>query len=241
MLKSTLPRLHRFVAARFSPEGEFGLHLTAGVALVLLAGWVFGNIAEDVVTGDRITVVDAQLAQWLHAHAAPGLTRLMILVAYWHSVAGTLAMTLLGGWWLHRRGARDWLLALAATVPGGLLLNVLLKMLFHRARPHFDDPLLTLSTYSFPSGHAVAATLVYGFAACYLMRHLHGWAARAGVILAASLLVALVAVSRMYLGVHYLSDVLAAVAEGCAWLAVCITGVSTLRRRHAARAAREAG
>jgi undecaprenyl-diphosphatase len=52
-------------------------------------------------------------------------------------------------------------------------------------------------------------------------------------------MVALVAVSRMYLGVHYLSDVLAAVAEGCAWLAVCITGVSTLRRRHAARAARE--
>jgi undecaprenyl-diphosphatase len=238
MLKTTLPRLQRFAAARFSPEGEFGLYLTIGVGLILLAALAFAHIAEDVVTGDRITVLDATLAHWLHARATPGLTRLMIVVAYWHSVVGTLVMTVLFGWWLQRRGARDWVLALAATVVGGLLLNVVLKVLFHRARPHFDDPLLTLSTYSFPSGHAVAATLVYGFVACYLVRHLHGWFARAGVILAASLLVALVAVSRMYLGVHYLSDVLAAVAEGCAWLAVCITAVSALRRRHKARTAR---
>jgi undecaprenyl-diphosphatase len=239
MLKTTLPRLQRFAAARFSPEGEFGLYLTVGVGLILLAALVFAHIAEDVVTGDRITVIDAMLAHWLHAHAAPGLTKLMIAVAYWHSVAGTSVMTLLVGWWLYRRGARDWLLALVATVVGGMLLNVVLKVMFHRARPHFDEPLLTLSTYSFPSGHAVSATLVYGFIACYLVRHLHGWAARAGVVFAASLLVALVAVSRMVLGVHYLSDVLAAVAEGCAWLAVCLTAVSALRRRRAARVARE--
>jgi undecaprenyl-diphosphatase len=238
MLKTTFPRLHRFAAARFSPEGEFGLYLTVGVALLLLAAWAFGGIAEDVVEGDRITVLDAALAQWLHAHATPRITSLMLVVAYWHSVAGTLAMTVLVGWWLHRRGARDWLLALVAAVPGGLALNVLLKMAFHRARPHFDDPLLTLSTYSFPSGHTVAATLVYGFVACYLVRHLRSPAARIGVVFAAALLVALVAVSRMVLGVHYLSDVLAAVAEGCAWLAVCITGVAALRRRHKARVAR---
>lgn len=238
MLKTTFPRLHRFAAARLSPEGEYGLYLTAGVALLVLAAWVFGDIAEDVVTGDRITVLDAALAQWLHERATPRLTQLMILVAHWHSVAGTAAMALLAGWWLYRRGAHDWLLALAAAVPGGMLLNVALKMVFQRARPHFDDPLLILSTYSFPSGHTVAATLVYGFVACYLVRHLQGWATRAGVVACACLLVALVAVSRMYLGVHYLSDVLAAVAEGCAWLAVCITGVSALRRRHKARAAR---
>jgi undecaprenyl-diphosphatase len=238
MLKTSFPRLQRFTADRFSPEGEFGLYLTAGLAVLLLAGWVFGDIAEDVVTGDRITLVDAALAQWLHERATPWLTKLMIVVAHWHSVAGTTAMALLAGWWLYARGARDWLLALVAAVPGGMLLNVGLKMMFHRARPSFDHPLLTLATYSFPSGHTVAATLLYGFVACYLVRHLRGWAARAVVVVCACLLVALVALSRMYLGVHYLSDVLAAVAEGCAWLAVCITGVSALRRRHKARAAR---
>jgi undecaprenyl-diphosphatase len=232
-------RLHRFAAARFSPEGEYGLHLTAGVALLLLAAWVFGHIAEEVVTGERITVLDAELAQWFHGHTRPPLTRLMLAVAYLHSVPGTLALAGVGGWCLWRRDAKAWLLALAATVPGGLVLNVLLKMTFHRARPHFDDPLLTLSTYSFPSGHAVSATLLYGFLACYLVRHLRAWPARLAVIAAACVLVALVAVSRMYLGVHYLSDVLAGVAEGCAWLAVCVTSMSTLRRRRAARMARE--
>lgn len=235
MLKTALPRLHRFATARLSPDGAFGLHLTAGVALMLLAAWLFGHIAEDVVTGDTITILDQRLAGWFHRHASAGLTRLMLLLAYWHGVAGTIAMALLIGAWLRRKGAQYWLLALAAAVPGGLLLNVLLKYAFHRARPHFDHPLLTLATYSFPSGHTVAATLVYGLLACYAVRHARGWGARAAALLLAAAMVALVGVSRMYLGVHYLSDVLAAAAEGCAWLAVCITAVSTLRRRRQAR------
>lgn len=234
MLKTTFPRFHRFAAARFTPDGAFGLHLTVGVALMLVAAWVFGGIAEDVVTGDRITVLDLQLAHWFHLHASAGLTRLMLVLAYWHGVAGTLVMALLIGAWWQRRQARDWLLALAAAVPGGLLLNVLLKAVFHRARPHFDDPLLTLPTYSFPSGHTVAATLVYGLLACYAVRQARAWGARVAAVALACGMVALVGVSRMVLGVHYLSDVLAAVAEGCAWLAVCITAVSTLRRRRAA-------
>lgn len=231
MLKTTFPRFKHFAAARVAPDGQFGLHLTIGVALMVLAAWIFGAIAEDVVTGDRITVLDQQLASWFHLHASAGMTHLALLLAYWHSVIGTLVMALLIGAWWRRRNERGWLLALAATVPGGLVLNVLLKYVFHRARPHFDDPLLTLPTYSFPSGHAVAATLVYGLLACYAVRHARAAGARVGAVALACLMVALVGVSRMYLGVHYLSDVLGGVAEGCAWLAVCITATSTLRRR----------
>jgi membrane-associated phospholipid phosphatase len=237
MLKKTLPRLHRFAAARFSPEGEFGLHLTLGVVLMLAAAWVFAGIAEDVVEGDRITLLDTWLAHWFHDHATAGMTRLMLFISHAQGVAGTIAVTLLLGWWFHRQRERDWLLALAVTVPGGMLLNTVLKFVFHRARPHFDHPLLELSTYSFPSGHAVHATLVYGLLACYLMRRVHSRPGRIAIVVAACLLVALVALSRMYLGVHYLSDVLAAIAEGCAWLAVCLTAVSTLRRHARARAA----
>ncbi len=234
MQKTTFPRFKNFAAARVAPDGQFGLHLTIGVALMLLAAWIFGGIAEDVVTGDRITVLDQQLAHWFHLHASTGPTRLALLLAYWHSVIGTLVMALLIGAWWRRRNERDWLVALAATVPGGLVLNVLLKYAFHRARPHFDDPLLTLPTYSFPSGHAVAATLVYGLLACYAVRHARAARTRVAAVALACLMVALVGVSRMYLGVHYLSDVLGGAAEGCAWLAVCITAVATLRRRRTA-------
>jgi undecaprenyl-diphosphatase len=76
----------------------------------------------------------------------------------------------------------------------------------------------------------------YGLLACYLVRRVRGWPARAGIVAACVMMVMLVALSRMYLGVHYLSDVLAAAAEGAAWLAICITAVSTLQRRRIARA-----
>jgi len=95
--------------------------------------------------------------------------------------------------------------------------------------------LLSLLTYSFPSGHTAAATVFYGLLACYLVRRVHAWRARVAIALAAAAMVVLVALSRMYLGAHYLSDVLAAAAEGAAWLAICITAVSTLHRRRLAR------
>lgn len=242
MDKSLTARLHRFAAARVSPEEEFGLHLTVGVLVLLLAMAGFARIAGAVVAGAPITLLDLELANWLHAHAHESflLRNFMMGITHLHSTPGMLTLTALAGWWFYRRGARHWMLTLLATVPGGMVLNVLMKHTFERARPHFDEPLLTLSTYSFPSGHTAAATLFYGLLACYLTRHARGWARRAGIVLLACLMVALVAGSRLYLGAHYLSDVLAATAEGCAWLSICVTGVATLRRRQAARARRSA-
>jgi membrane-associated phospholipid phosphatase len=236
MMKSTYPRLHKFLAARLSPEGAAGLHLTIGLILMVAAAWIFGSIAEDVVSADDITRLDVTLANWFHAHASPGLTRFMLLITHWHGVAGVSAMVVLVATYFYRRHARYWLFTLIATVPCGMLLNVLLKYTFQRARPTFDQPLLTLTSYSFPSGHTASATLFYGLLASYLVCTHKGWGVRAAIIVAACAMVALVGLSRMYLGVHFLSDVLAAVAEGCGWLAVCITAGSTLRRRHAARA-----
>lgn len=236
-----LSRLHRFVAARLSPEGETGLHLTVGVVLMLIAAWVFGGIAEDVVTGDSITLLDVWLAQWLHAHASASVTRFMLFVTHWHGMIGSSVMALALAAYFHLRRQHYWLLALIAVVPGGMLLNVLLKYVFQRARPSFDDPLLTLATYSFPSGHTANAALLYGLLACWLLVRLRGVGGRAAAIAGAVLMVALVGASRMYLGVHYLTDVLAATAEGCTWLAVCITAISTLRRRREGRALQDNG
>ncbi len=240
MDKSLTSRLHRFAAARVSPEEEFGLHLTVGVLVLLLAMAGFARIAGAVVAGAPITQFDVDLANWLHAHAHDNdvLRSFLMVITQLHSTPGVLGLTALAGWWLVRRGARHWMLTLLVTVPGGMVLNVLMKHTFERARPHFDEPILTLTTYSFPSGHTVAATLLYGLLACYLARHAHRWSARAGWTLLACLMVALVAGSRLYLGAHYLSDVLAAMAEGCAWLSICVTGVATLRRRQAAHARR---
>ena len=238
MTKYILPRLHRFAAARFSPEGVYGLHLTAGVVMLLLATAVFAQMAGAVVAGAPITQLDVEVANWLHAHARAneGLRAFLMLLTHMHSTPGILAMALLAGIWLLRRGHRYWTVALLASVPGGQILNVLLKHSFERARPHFAEPLLELSTYSFPSGHAMGATVLYGFLACYAARQARSWWGRVLPFALALAMVATVAFSRMYLGVHYLSDVLAAFAEGCGWLAICITGAATFHRRRRARA-----
>lgn len=243
MLNTHHSRLHRFAAARFSPEGEFGLHLTVGVLLLLAAMAVFGRLAGAVVAGAPITQTDLEVANWLHQHARQGglLRDFLLLITHIHSTPGMLTLTALAGVWLYKRGHRYWILALLASVPGGMLLNVGLKHTFERARPHFEEPILTLSTYSFPSGHAMASTVFYGLLACYAARYARGWWGRVLPFVLAGAMIFTVAFSRMYLGAHYLSDVLAAFAEGCGWLAICIPAAATLNRRRAARQRREEG
>jgi undecaprenyl-diphosphatase len=235
MWSGMLTSLHRFLMKRFSPKEEMGLQFTIGIVLILCAALAFGEIAEDVVEGDTITLIDVQLAHWFRAHATAGFTHLMLFVTHWNGIAGSSVMGALLALWFWRRKAHYWLVVVLVAVPGGMLLNVALKHIFRRARPSLEDPLLTLSTYSFPSGHTAAATVFYGLLACYLLRRVQAWPARAAIVVACCLMVGLVALSRMYLGVHYLSDVLAATAEGAAWLATCITAVSTLQRRRMAR------
>jgi undecaprenyl-diphosphatase len=179
------------------------------------------------------TPTDVALAAWLHAHAqqSPAFTQAMLYITDFHS---NLAISLMSAaiaavLWRERR--RDWLVTLLITVPAGLAINVVIKHLFARARPTWDDPLLELATFSFPSGHVAGATLFYGFLAAYLLHGVEDRAMRAAGIAVAALLVALVAFSRLYLGVHYLTDVIGALAWSLAWLTLCLN----LRKRPLAR------
>jgi undecaprenyl-diphosphatase len=238
MKKKLHLRLGRFIAARCSPEGEFGLHLTQGVLLLLLAAWIFGSIADQVMGTSTalgwIHWLDSEFAHYLQAQATPMLTALMLVVTHVHGILGICVLGVLLCCYFASKKMYYWLLTTALTIPGGLLLNWLMKYTFVRARPSSEDAILTLATYSFPSGHTAAATLLYGLIAAYLVCLSPRLGVRAAIIAGAVLMVALVGVSRVYLGVHYPSDVLAAVFESCGWLAVCITASSTLRRRRAA-------
>ena len=209
-----------------SRRAELGLRLGVGASVLIAAAWLFGAIAEDVVTSDRLTVLDVQVARWLRAHATPELTRWMLLVTDLHSTiavscyAGVVAAAL--AW------RRQWrhLATVFVCVAGGLTLNVLMKLAFHRARPVLDDPLLTLTSYSFPSGHVAGSTLMYGLIVAWTFTRTRRPLVRAAVAVAAASAIALVAFTRMYLGVHYLSDVGAAFAEGVAWLALCLSALA---------------
>ena len=216
-----------FVRARLSAHSYLGLQLLVGAVVLTGFAWLFGGIAEDVVTGDSITVLDVQLAQWFHTHASPALTRVMQVLSDLNGVLAIAVLTALAAALLASRRSWTWLLVLVLVVPGGMLVNSLMKLAFHRARPSFDHPLVVLNTFSFPSGHVAGATLFYGFLVAFFVAHSGDWHRKVMALLAALAMIALVALSRMYLGAHYLSDVLAAFAEGSAWLTLCVIGVQT--------------
>jgi membrane-associated phospholipid phosphatase len=216
-----------FIQARLAPGGYLGLQLTLGALTLLGASWLFGGIAEDVLSGDPLTQLDLQVAQWFHVHATAPVTRAMLVLTHLHDPSSVITAVLLLALLLAWRRNWYWLIAVALCVPLGMGLNVLMKYAFQRARPSFDDPLLMLTTYSFPSGHVAGATLFYGVLAALLVTRITQWRWRLLIVLAALFMVLMVALTRLYLGVHYLSDVLAAFAEAVAWLALCMTGLHT--------------
>ena len=204
-------------------KGFLGPHLVAGFIIFATMTFTLWEISEDINKREPLTVADAQVSTWLHLRTLPWLTSAMFAVTSLGSSLVASCIAVVFGVYLIWRRRWYWLATFLSSVYGGMLLNRILKYVFQRPRPHFDDPLLSLTSYSFPSGHTMTATVLYGVLAAYFFANTQDWRRRVVIILVASFLILLVGFSRMYLGVHYLSDVLGAMAEGLAWLSLCLT------------------
>jgi len=122
------------------------------------------------------------------------------------------------------------LILLALTVGGGELIGLLLKWLFTQPRPPWPDPLLVLTSASFPSGHAMRSVLFFGLLSYFLVPRIGSWPGRAAILLAGGELVLMIGVSRVYLEAHALSDVLVGYAAGIVWLGCVIIGITKIKR-----------
>ena len=173
---------------------------------------------------------DHEVAGWFHAH----LTRTFVSVlraftefgsSEWIGVVLFFAVLFFvwKRWWPS-------LVTLIVAVPGGMLLNELLKQLVHRHRPFVDGPFVDWSGYSFASGHTIGATLLYGQLALFVLPVLKARHWRTVTVSSAALLIALVGFSRIALGAHFLTDVLAAIFFGIFWLAFCLFVSKPMRR-----------
>jgi membrane-associated phospholipid phosphatase len=184
-------------------------------------------LAAQVLMQGPVAQVDQQVTLYLAAHRQPWLTPVMLWIADAHETVKLLAVTALVAMW--RGWRRDvGALRLLPVIPAAMLLNVALKNVFQRPRPLLHEPLVHLSTYSFPSGHAVASTVFYGVMCMLVFTHARSRAVRWVAAVFAVVMVLLVAFCRVYLGAHYLSDVIAGVAVGIA----CLALVRRWRRRY---------
>src|ERR671917_458739 len=220
----------RWLLHRLTPGQYLGLHLTVGLLAAAGCLWLFGGIAEDIVNSDPLVSFDLAVANALHDLATPPLTTFFLIVTALGSIETIALVGLVGAVvlgvrrrWLH---LGTWL----AAVVGSAALNQLLKALFGRPRPYFEHPLVLETSYSFPSGHAMESLVLYGMVAYFAVLTLRTWRSRTAVVFGAALLVLLIGFSRMYLGVHYFSDVVAGYAAGGVWLSTCITAMEFARR-----------
>jgi len=216
--------------ARFARGEYLGLHLTLGLVISLAGLWVFAGVTEDVIHHDPLTQFDVALLDWLHARAtATGYAVFNAISLLGSPVTLTilaLAVALL-------LAARRELIVLAgwlAAFAGGGLLDVVLKLVIRRPRPPGAAAFLQHFSWSFPSGHAMASLIGYGMLAYVLtLLWIHRRSAQIAVVLGAALLIIAIGFSRLYLGVHYFSDVVGGYAAGVLWLSACVSGLEVAR------------
>lgn len=211
----------------------FGLPLLG--ALFVLAGslWAFGLIVDEQIREEE-TSNDERLAEWLHGRATDPLTDVFRAITTLGNFLTLVVVTLIAVAVLWRRRERTDAVFVALSFLGAQVLSSGMKLGFQRERPFFPDPLATESTFSFPSGHALVSLAVYGSIALVLARRLPRRLDRILLLGTTALLVLAIGFSRMYLGVHFLSDVLAGFAAGAAWLALLYVALE-LRTRYTSR------
>jgi undecaprenyl-diphosphatase len=221
-------RLHR----RSTADERLGVRLVAGLVVTFVAAGAFLLLLVLVRSEwPPLRQVDVGAADALNRLAAqsPWMARTLDTVSsVFDPYVFRIAITLLAVWYLVRRERRlaVWL---AATVWGAAMLGFVLKVVVGRARPVVAAPVSTAPGMSFPSGHALGAAVGCGLLLLVALRYLH----RTGRVLAgavAVLIVLITALSRVGLGVHYVSDVLAGIALGIAWLSVTTRAYLTWRR-----------
>ncbi len=183
---------------------------------------LFAELAWETLFRQQMDAVDNVFIWLVRYYANPSLDLIMVALS---DLGSGFSFGLIAVFtFLRLISGRRWLESASLTLclGGAVLLNTLLKHLFERSRPDYLR-VVEVSGYSFPSGHAMVSLCFYGMLALVIIRQLADWRLRLVVVMATMGLVAGIGISRVYLGVHYPSDVAAGYAAGGMWLAFCIS------------------
>ncbi len=214
------PILVRFIRNRFRKDSFFGLPLT--VLSILFVGSLYAliGVLQDIIAFDPIVFVDVRLSHLLFVFRDALLIRFFLAVTAFGTLPVVLVVLLsasaIGLLWKKRRYVE----ALWITVLGSQLFVLLGKYFIHRLRPEGLIPVYYEPSFSFPSGHAALAVALYGFIIYILWHHVHSFRKKTTILFLGTTFIFLLGFSRLYLGVHFLSDVIGGYLDGAVWLIV---------------------
>lgn len=224
-LKKTKTPLIKWLTARIDPKNPFGLILSVGVFVSVFFFIGFSGILQDVWFHEPLTRIDTRVVNLMPSIRTPLQTsffRFITFTANPESVLLLIAVAFAVLWRKRQRVMAGLLILILIAEQGSAFV---LKQLVGRMRPERYLSLYKEDSFSFPSGHALAATVLFGALAYLLFRAFKSSIVRLAILLGYIVSVALVALSRVYLGVHYPSDVLASILIGASLLTLIITGI----------------
>ncbi len=226
-------------ASRFRDYLPVAVILVVGLALTVWVGDGFIDLAELVhARNGLLQRTDTQMHDWAVSWRSPDGTLFFVTMSTIGGPAGMATIAAVAGIALSIRRRWSLVLYLAVTAAGGSLMDVELKLTFARARPAVAEMLRKADGYSFPSGHAMGATVVLGALAYLAVRASARWRWKAAALAFALTLIVSIAASRVYLGVHWVSDIGAGITAGTAWVTVTTVAYETFRRIRALRQTR---
>lgn len=209
--------------------GAVGIFLVVGFGIAVVSTFVFATIAEIVREG-ATQGIDEKVLRWIAIHRRPYLDAAMVEITALGTGLVVGMVVAVASLFLSLTRHRYSALLLLVSTFGGLLLNVVLKMSFSRPRPQIIEWGTHAVTSSFPSGHAMSAAIVYGTVAYLAARLQERRWVRLLTMTVALLMIVMICLSRVYLGVHYPSDVLGGVFIGLAWAGFCMATLEAIQR-----------
>ncbi len=210
-----------FLQKRLDKKDFFGLPLTFLVIALIYLLILLAGIIEDVVNSEIIVSADIRVANLLAIFRSTGLVKVFLwitLLGKWQ-VIFIFVITVVLLLWLWQR--RSYIVPLLVAVAGSSIFTFMGKIIFHRPRP--SAAVYYEHSFSFPSGHAAISMAFYGFVTYCLIKISHKWKTKINLFLSGLIVILLIGFSRLYLGVHYLSDVWGGYLVGGIWLVIAIS------------------
>ncbi|MBA4383792.1 MAG: hypothetical protein C0410_03585 [Anaerolinea sp.] len=205
-------------------EKSILLRIELLVITILISGMVFTSLAEDLRNRETLSTLDPLFGSWLISQTSLLGDHVFSMITFLGNALIISIGTGLLGFWLAKQKKWNDLILMFSAVGGSALLNLALKNIFQRSRPIFPQAFSVETGFGFPSGHTMISLAFYGIVAYIALTYIKNRNWKVLTIVGAFVVSVLIGFSRLYLGVHYLTDVLAGWAAGGLWLAVCILG-----------------